>query len=250
MSDLSLMMYLVNLILQGKGGVGKSLIAVLLAQYFHSRVGTVICADTDPVNATFTKYRSLDVAHIAIAENGNVMQRRFDPLMEQILSTDASFVIDNGAATFLPLTRYLHENDIYRLMSESGKKVIVHTVLTGGQAKADTYHGFAELLSKVNEYARIVVWQNEFHGKVEFDGYPITASKLFKDAEREGKIAGVVRIADRSNSDDFVGDMKQMTEANMTLADVKASSDFTYLAKLRLERVVGEIFAELDLVEW
>lgn len=250
MSDLHLMMCIINLILQGKGGVGKSLIAVLLAQYFNSRVGTVICADTDPVNATFTKYRSLDVAHIEIAEGGNVIQRKFDPLMEQIISTDANFIIDNGAATFLPLTRYLHENDIYRIMAESGKKVIVHTVLTGGQAKADTFNGFAELLSKVNEHARIVVWQNEFHGKVEFDGHPITASKLFKDAEREGKIAGVVRIADRSQSDTFVGDMKQMTESNMTLADVMASRDFSFLAKNRLQKVVSEIFADLDLVEW
>jgi len=238
----------IHMILQGKGGVGKSLIAVLIAQYLQSIGYKVVCADTDPVNATFTQYKSLDVAHVDIAEGGNVIQRKFDPLMELIVSADADFVIDNGAATFMPLTRYLAENDIFQVMAEAGKKVFVHTVLTGGQAKPDTFNGFAELLSKVNNHAKVVVWENEFWGKVEFDGLPISAGKLFRDAEKAGKIAGIVKIADRSQSDTFVGDMKQMTERNMTLADVMASPDFSFLAKNRLQKVVKEVFSELDKV--
>jgi len=240
----------VHMILQGKGGVGKSLTAVVLAQYLRSKGGMVICADTDPVNATFTQYTSLDVAHVDIVEAGNVIQRKFDPLMEMIVSTEADFVIDNGAATFMPLTRYLHENDIFQIMSEAGKKVYVHTVLTGGQAKSDTYNGFSELLGKVNSFAKVVVWENEFWGKVEYESHPITASKLFREADKAGKIAGIVRIVDRSQSDTFVGDMKQMSENHMTLADVMASGDFNFLSKNRLQKVIAEVFAELNQVEW
>jgi hypothetical protein len=240
----------IHMVLQGKGGVGKSLTAVLLAQFLQNKSGQVICADTDPVNATFTQYTSLDVAHVDIAEGGNVIQRKFDPLMELIISTEADFVIDNGAATFMPLTRYLAENDIFRIMSEAGKKVYIHTVLTGGQARSDTYNGFAELIGKVNDFAKVVIWENEFWGKVEYDGHPITDSKLFKDADKAGKISGVVKIVDRSQSDTFVGDMKQMTENHMTLTDVMASSDFNFLAKNRLQKIVGEVFAELNKVNW
>lgn len=239
----------VNLALQGKGGVGKSFSMTLLAQYFQ-RKGGVICADTDPVNATFSQYRSLDVTHIDIAENGNVLQRKFDPLIESVLQTASDVVIDNGAATFLPLTRYLAENEIYRVMSEAGKQVYVHSVLTGGQAKSDTLNGFAELVRRVDGHAKIVVWENEFWGPVEFNGHNIQESSLFQDARRAGKIAGVVRIADRSHSDTFTGDVKQMTEAHLTLAEVLASQDFSFLAKNRLQKVVGDVFAELDRVEW
>jgi len=42
----------IHFILQGKGGVGKSLIAALLAQYLHGRGLEVYCFDTDPINAT------------------------------------------------------------------------------------------------------------------------------------------------------------------------------------------------------
>ncbi|HCI52220.1 MAG TPA: conjugal transfer protein, TraL family [Gallionella sp.] len=241
----------IHMVLQGKGGVGKSLVAVLLAQYLQSKGGNIICADTDPVNATFTQYASLNVAHIDIAEAGNVIQRKFDPLMELIISTEADFVLDNGAATFMPLTRYLSENDIFRIMSEAGKQVFVHTVLTGGQAKTDTYNGFVELVGKVNDFAKIVVWENEFWGRVEYEGTnPITSTRLFKDADKAGKIAGVVKIVDRSQSDTFVGDLKQMTESHMTLADVMASDEFNFLAKNRLQKVVTGIFSELDKVNW
>jgi len=240
----------VHMVLQGKGGVGKSLTAVLLAQYLKSKGGEVICVDTDPVNATFTQYGSLNVAHVEIAENGNVIQRKFDPLMELIIATDAEVVLDNGAATFMPLTRYLRENDIFKIIAESGKQVFVHTVLTGGQAKTDTYNGFASLLNTVNDFAKVVVWQNEYFGKVEYEGHPITSSKLYKDSDKAGKIAGLVKIVDRSQSDTFVGDMQQMTSANMTLEDVMASPDFSFLAKNRLKKVVTEVFAELDKVNW
>ena len=240
----------IHFVMQGKGGVGKSLLAVLLAQYLINRGDSVICADTDPVNRTFTKYTTLDVAAIEIAEGGNVLQSKFDPLMVMVAENEATFVIDNGAATFLPLTKYLVENDIYQYMAGTGKKVYIHTVLVGGQAQGDTYDGLAELINRVNKYAKVVVWENEFWGKISFDGLPITSGKLYRDAEKAGKIAGLVKIADRGQSDAFISDMKQMTGKNMTLNDVMASSEFNFLSKNRLQKVVTEIFAGLDSVNW
>lgn len=240
----------VHMVLQGKGGVGKSLIAVLLTQYLQSKGTKVVCADTDPVNATFAQYKSLDVAHIDIARGGNVVQSKFDPLIELIAGTEADFVIDNGAATFLPLTQYLAENDIYEVLTQHGKKVYVHTVLTGGQAKSDTYAGFVELLGKVNQYAKVVIWENEFWGEVEYEGRPISDTKLFKEADKAGKIAGLVRIIDRSRSDTFVEDVKKMTSSHMTLTDVQESKEFSFLSKNRLKKVVDAVFTELDAVKW
>jgi len=240
----------VHIAQQGKGGCGKSFTMALKAQYIKKNKGAVICADTDPVNATFSQYRGLDVAHIEIARNGNVMQRNFDPLMESILQTTVDVVIDNGAATFLPLTQYMAENEIYRIMAEHGKKVYVHTVLTGGQAKSDTYNGFAELVRRVDDNAKIVIWQNEFWGPVEYDGHSISEGKLYQEADRAGKIAGIVRIADRSHSDSYQSDIKRMTEAHLTLDEVLACPDFGYMSKDRLKKFMGEIFDELDRIAW
>ena len=40
----------IHLTLQGKGGVGKSLVAAILAQFFRHRGAEIHCLDTDPVN--------------------------------------------------------------------------------------------------------------------------------------------------------------------------------------------------------
>jgi CO dehydrogenase nickel-insertion accessory protein CooC1 len=44
------------LILQGKGGVGKSFIAALLAQYLQEKGVAVRCFDADPVNSTLASF--------------------------------------------------------------------------------------------------------------------------------------------------------------------------------------------------
>lgn len=237
----------VHFIMQGKGGVGKSFVAMLLAQYFMNKGSALVCADTDPVNATFTQYKSLNVAHVDIAKNGRVMQEMFDPLIEKIATTDADFIIDNGAATFLPLTNYMANNDIFDLLAENGKKVFVHNVITAGQAKSDTLNGFEQLASKVNGSAKIVVWENEYWGPIDVDGYPLSALKIFK--QNRDKIAGTVKIVHR-DTDDFISAIKKMTEAHMTYNGVLESDQFTLVAKSRIYKVVMQVFEELDKVEW
>ncbi len=37
---------------------------------------------------------------------GMIDQRGFDALMERLLTEDTTFVVDNGAATFIPLWNY------------------------------------------------------------------------------------------------------------------------------------------------
>jgi len=83
----------VHLILQGKGGVGKSLISAILGQYFLSRKLTPHCFDTDPVNATFAQYRALGAEHINVLRRGAIHDRRFDELFEKICTLGVSSFI-------------------------------------------------------------------------------------------------------------------------------------------------------------
>ncbi|NQU58501.1 MAG: conjugal transfer protein TraL, partial [Rhodospirillales bacterium] len=50
----------IHMILQGKGGVGKSFVASLLAQHYLSREITPVCIATDPINQTFAAYKSFN----------------------------------------------------------------------------------------------------------------------------------------------------------------------------------------------
>ena len=68
---------IVHLSLQGKGGVGKSLVGSIVAQYYAHRGAEVQCIDTDPVNQTLSQYRALKAKHLKLLTSGNVDQRGF-----------------------------------------------------------------------------------------------------------------------------------------------------------------------------
>lgn len=235
-------------ILQGKGGVGKSFSASVLAQYLIERGYTPACGDTDPVNSTFHQISALNVQLIKIAENGIVMQRLFDPLFESILLSEKVSVVDNGASTFLPFVQFIKSNAVLDTMEQFGKQVFIHCVVTGGQSKDDTAAGLLSLIDLVNaskSSAKIVVWVNEFWGPPTFNEQPLTEVEWFTQAS--DIIAGVVTIVQRTG-DDFITDVRVMTERHLTYKEVKASTDFGIMTKSRIYNVFNDVYRQLDQV--
>ncbi|EAZ0768482.1 conjugal transfer protein TraL, partial [Salmonella enterica] len=92
----------VHIILQGKGGCGKSLVGTILAQYFKLHKGQNIEAfDLDQVNTTLSQYKNLDVKHIRITEKDNINeinQRLLDGFIQAIIESDAeTIIVDTGS---------------------------------------------------------------------------------------------------------------------------------------------------------
>ena len=153
----------VHITLQGKGGIGKSFVSIMIAQYIKQQDSGLLCLDTDPINATFSTFSALHVRSIALLEGNNMINERgFDEMMEQIINSDSNVVIDNGAASYVPLSTYLMENQAFDIIQRAGKQVIVHSVIAGGLAQDNTVSDFAALTSQLPEGVGVVVWLNEY----------------------------------------------------------------------------------------
>lgn len=232
----------VHLSLQGKGGVGKSLTTSILAQYLISRGMTVCCVDTDPVNRTLSQYQGLSVQPLKLLRDGGIDARGFDDLIEAILTTDATFVVDNGASTFIPLWNYVLENSVSTFLKQAGRRLCIHTVVTGGQALEDTLKGFAQLAGTTGE-ASIVVWLNEYFGRIEQDGKQFTEMAVCK--ENQHKILGSIGIPKR-NQDTFGRDVEEMIARKQTFEEAIQSSHFSIMTRQRLKVVQRDLFEQLD----
>jgi len=161
----------VHFILQGKGGIGKSFISALIAQFIQQADPDVLCLDTDPVNATFSSFPALKARSVALMEANNLIdESRFDDMMEEIFNTDSNVVVDNGAASFTPLSSYLLDNEAFTAIQEAGKEVVVHSVIAGGLAQDNTVSDFLNLTSQLPEGVQVVVWLNEHFGPIETNG--------------------------------------------------------------------------------
>jgi hypothetical protein len=233
----------VHLSLQGKGGVGKSLVAAILVQYFLSKGQEVQAVDTDPVNQTLSQYKDLDVQSLRLMRGGTVDQRKFDILLERLLTESGTFVIDSGASTFIPLWHYMLENRVVESLATAGRRLVVHSVITGGQALGDTLSGFNAVAQTCCD-ASVVVWLNEYFGAIEDD-----KGTRFRDMKvswkHASKILGAVCIL-RRTQDTFGRDVEEMIAAKMTFEEALRDGRFSLMAKQRLKIVRDSLFEQLD----
>ena len=235
----------IHMSLQGKGGVGKSLAASVLAQYLIARGNPVRCIDADPVNKTLYQYKALGAMPLQLLRDGVIDQRVFDGLIEQLLTGDGPFVVDNGASTFVPLWHYMLESDIPGLLRSAGRKLYLHVVITGGQALSDTVNGFAEVAATAAPRS-VIVWVNEFFGRVEYQGKQFADMKAYKD--HQDRVCGSVAIP-RRNYDTFGRDVEEVIAQKLTFEEAIRDGSFSVVTKQRLKMVERELFEQLDLLD-
>lgn len=232
----------VHMVAQGKGGVGKSFISTLIAQYLQPKTAALHCYDTDPVNPTFSQYQVLKPKIVNILTEDNTINTRFfDELMEDLFNLEGVAVVDNGAATFVPLMAYMAENDVAEMLAENNVRLVVHIPVTGGQALSECLKGLNQTLNTMN--AEVVVWLNEYGGKIEQDGKSFEQFGIYK--EHKNSILGTV-LLENFSADTYGHDIGKMTSLNLTFDEVKTSEHFRIMSKNRLKKFKEYVFEQLD----
>lgn len=229
--------------LQGKGGVGKSLIATTIAQYKADKGQSPLCIDTDPVNASFAGFKSLGVKRLDILEGDEINTRNFDTLIEMIASSTDDVVIDNGASSFVPLSHYLISNDVPILLKSIGHELVVHTVVTGGQSLLDTVSGFSQLTKQFPEETIFVVWLNPLWGPVESEGKNFQEMKAYRD--NKDKVSAIIEIPSLK-AETFGIDLTEMLQERLTFNEAINHPERTIMTRQRLAIVKKQLFSQLD----
>ena len=233
----------IHMVLQGKGGVGKSFIATVIAQYKISKGQQPLCIDTDPVNATFHGFKALNVRLLEIMQGDEIQTRNFDTLVELIAPSKDDVIIDNGASSFVPLTHYLISNQVPALLQEMGHEMVVHSVITGSQALLDTVSGFAQLASQFPAEAPFVVWLNPFWGSIEHEGKSFEQMKAY--TANKARVSAIVNIP-ALKEDTYGRDLSDMLQERLTFDETLAMDSLTIMTRQRLKIVKGQLFSQLD----
>jgi hypothetical protein len=234
----------IHMILQGKGGVGKSFIAATVAQYKTSKGQKPLCIDTDPVNSTFHGYKALGVRRLEIMDGDEINSRNFDTLVELVAASKDDVIIDNGAASFVPMSHYLLSNQVPALLQQMGHELVVHTVITGGQALLDTVNGFAQLVSQFPKEALFIVWLNPYWGPIEHEGKRFEQMKAY--TTNKAQVSAIVQIPSLKE-ETFGRDLSDMLQERLTFDEALAMDSRTIMSRQRLKLVKGQLFAQMDI---
>lgn len=233
----------IHMILQGKGGVGKTVAAAFLAQYKAAKGQSLLCIDTDPVNATFHGYKALRVQRLQIVQGDEIDPRSFDLLVEMIAGAQGDVVIDNGASAFVPLSHFLISNQVPPLLKDMGHELIVHTVVTGGQALLDTVSGFSQLASQFPDEALFVVWLNPYWGRIEHEGKSFESMRAY--VTNKGRVSAIVQVPELKK-ETYGRDLSDMLQARLTFDEALAQESLTIMTRQRLKIIKGMVFGQLD----
>ena len=158
-----------------KGGVGKSVLARLLAQYHIDRDLPFHSFDSDRSHGAMLRFYRDYAAPVALDAFDSA-----DQIMEAALEGRRNVIVDLAAQTSLPLFRWIDDNDLPGLAADEGVGLVFWHLLDDG---ADGIALLQALLERSGEGAGMVIVRNHGRGS---DFRPFDASPTRAAAEQAG----------------------------------------------------------------
>lgn len=229
----------VHITLQGKGGIGKSLVCRFLGEYRDA-----VCIDADPENRSLAACTGLQVQEFELLDARKTIDPfAIDRLMESVLDETADIVIDIGAASFVEVSAFWLENDLETVFSDARKDLWMHLIVVGGPSQGACMRTVVDRIKDEMTHgttnSRTVVWENEYFG-------PLGNTGTDKSVKEVIDQAGFKRILLPQRGRLFVAALEGMIRAGMTFEEAIASAP-TLLGRTRLERQRNELWQQLDV---
>lgn len=147
----------INFIGGEKGGVGKSVTARVLAQYFIDRNRPFTGYDTDRSHSSFTRFYEGFASPVVVDsfEGLDTIVNGFESNPHQ------SVIVDLAAQTLAPLSRWIKESDLFDVFKELNVAVNFWHVLDDGRDSTDL---LGRLIDTFGDKPNYIVVQNYGRG--------------------------------------------------------------------------------------
>ena len=208
-----------------KGGVGKSVVSRVLAQYFIDHSQPFVGFDTDRSHTSFARFYA-DYASPVIVDTYEGLDRIVSIFESEDEDTPKPHVIvDLAAQTAAPLARWIKESDLINLMQSMQISVNFWHVAEAGKDSVDLLDRLIKTFGAGPNY---VVVKNEGRGT---DFKQLEASEALKDARALG--AKTMRLAQLHE-----GSMRKIDRGNASFwAAIHTKTGNDALGMLERQRV-------------
>ena len=224
----------VHLIGGEKGGVGKSVMARVFAQYCIDRNIPFQGFDSDRSHSSFMRFYEGFAEHVALEDFPSL-----DLLAETaLLGNGVQVLVDLAAQSSSSLRGWMNDTGVLELFREAGVMVNCWHILDDGK---DSLEMLGRLLDDFKTEARYVIVLNHGRG-ARFDAFHASPQKL-RAQELGAKILELPKLHE--------GSMRQVDHSNSSFwAAVHASEDGVQLLGIldrqRVRVWLRKVYAELD----
>lgn len=235
-----------HFVLQGKGGVGKTLVSNLLAQYLETTGVEVRCFDTDPVNHSLARIPALNVSKVPLYKDGTseADNRALDKMLSDMAGHPATYVVDNGATSFKPMSQHLIADGSIELLLDLDFSVVLHLVISTGPELEMTLSGVSGILESLDDLSiPVILWINEkgisFEEQAETD---FESSAFFN--EYKTRITGLITIPFLPKA--TRGVFETMLNNKLTFEEAENSDAFFLIEQKRLGKLKETFFSSVE----
>ncbi len=219
-----------NLIINGKGGVGKSFFAVNFVQTLKDRRLPHRAADTDDENSTLLRFH-------ADAEFVNIQKpREFDRLFALLETTDLLIADCRAASTELFLD-YFAVINLREVLSTLDARL---TLVTPVNHEPDSVEQLRVLSARLNDGCRYVVVKNQAHSE-QFRIYDESRTRSRILGELQGREITMARLNDWL--------VTALNESNVTASAALTHPAFPLMDRERLKHWLRQFHDQLALAE-
>jgi cellulose biosynthesis protein BcsQ len=217
------------LILNGKGGVGKSFFAVNFIQYLKDRGIAHAAFDSDDENSTLKRFHS-EVAFI----DPNI-PRELDRMVAALDEHDV-VVVDCRAASTRLFFQYFEETGLHALLESMASGL---TIASPVNHELDSIHQIQRLVSGMPGKTDFVIVRNEVHG----DGF-----ELFDKSKIRQKLLNEMGAREITVHQMYKWLVEDLQRNKTTPSLAAKSSEFSILDRQRLLNWQRHFYGQLDSV--
>lgn len=227
----------VHLIGGEKGGVGKSVVARLLAQYFIDRGLPFVGFDADRSHAALLRFYAGYASPLAVDRYESL-----DGVVEAALAEpERRILVDLAAQTQEPLARWMDESGLLELAGETGLSLRYWHVMDAGKDSVDL---LARLLDRYGDRLGYVLVLNQLRG----DDF----SLLERSGQRERALALGARVVSLRRLHDSAMRKIDSTSASFWAASqtgAQAAGDLGLVERQRVRVWLRHAYQELDAAQ-
>lgn len=158
----------VNIILHGKGGCGKTSLAILLYSLLKKLEKSVVGIDIDFMNPSFSVMSKKDdffnvISITDYVSNANYDINKINNIFNTVLQDNehSHFIIDSGSSNIEFFSSYLIDNKILDMLS-SQMDIYIHTIVHGDAGNyTASLSGAASIRDNFPEN-NVILWLNDF----------------------------------------------------------------------------------------
>jgi hypothetical protein len=147
----------IHLIGGEKGGVGKSLVARILAQYLIDKQMPFLGFDSDRSHGSLLRFYSGFASPVVVDRYESL-----DAIVEAaVAQPERRILVDLAAQTHEPLTKWIEESGVLELADEAGFNLVYWHVMDAGKDSVDL---LTKLLNRFGTRLRYVLVLNQLRG--------------------------------------------------------------------------------------